>query len=252
MPSIVLSVAALSLGELAIALGIAPTLVEQPLVHGLAVLAALGVTFTIKQFERTTIDTERVEAALREREEHFRALVQHASDIIMVIGTDANLRYVSPAFEAILGYPSDEAIGMKGLEFAHPDDIDTLRLAITEQATIPGAGSAEVRLRQRDGTWRWFDVIVTDLTADPSVNGWVANLRDITERKAQEAALNEAQEVFRHAFDDAPIGIGLVGLDGRIQRARASAGGPGRYRDQRPHAPRRSRCQRRLSRAPHA
>ena len=52
LPSIVLSVAALSIGELAIALGIVPTLVEQPLVHGLAVLAALGVTFTIKQFER--------------------------------------------------------------------------------------------------------------------------------------------------------------------------------------------------------
>jgi PAS domain S-box-containing protein len=44
-------------------------------------------------------------------------------------------------------------------------------------------------------------------------------MRDITERKAQEAALNEAQEAFRHAFDDAPIGIGLVDLDGYIQRA---------------------------------
>src|SRR6185503_16454050 len=78
---------------------------------------------------------------------------------------------------------------------------------------------AEARLRHRDGAWRWFDVIVTDLTHDPSVGGWVANLRDITERKAQEAALNEAQEAFRHAFDDAPIGIGLVDLDGRVQRA---------------------------------
>jgi diguanylate cyclase (GGDEF)-like protein/PAS domain S-box-containing protein len=67
-----------------------------------------------------------------------------------------------------------------------------------------------------------FDVIVTNLTHDPSVGGWVANLRDITERKAQEAALNEAQEAFRHAFDDAPIGIGLVDLDGHIQRANRS------------------------------
>ena len=55
VPAMVMSVAALSLGELAIAVGIAPTLVEQPLVHGLAVLAALGVTFTIKQFERATV-----------------------------------------------------------------------------------------------------------------------------------------------------------------------------------------------------
>jgi diguanylate cyclase (GGDEF)-like protein/PAS domain S-box-containing protein len=222
VPSMMMSVAALSLGELAIALGIVPTLVAQPLVHGLAVLAALGVTFTIKQFERATIDTERVEAALREREEHFRALVQHASDIIMVIGSDANIRYVSPAFEAILGYSSLEAVGMSGLELAHPDDVELLRSAIIGGSSVPRAGTAEARLCQRNGTWRWFDVIITDLSGNPSVGGWVANLRDITERKAQEAALSEAQEVFRHAFDDAPIGIGLVGLDGSIQRANRS------------------------------
>jgi diguanylate cyclase (GGDEF)-like protein/PAS domain S-box-containing protein len=222
VPCMVMSVAALSLGELAIALGIAPTLVEQPLVHGLAVLAALGVTFTIKQFERATVETERVESELRQREERFRALVQHASDIIMVIGSDANIRYVSPAFEAILGYSTAEAIGMSGLELAHTDDVDALRAAIIGGGSSPRAGTAEARLHQRNGTWRWFDVIITDLSGNPSVEGWVANLRDITERKAQEAALNEAQEAFRHAFDDAPIGIGLVGLDGQILRANRS------------------------------
>ena len=222
IPSMVLSVVALTLGELAIAAGIAPTLVEQPLVHGLAVLAALGVAFTIKLFERATVETEQVEAELRAREQRFRALVQHASDIIMVIGTDGTIRYVSPAFEAILGYSSEEAIGMSGVELAHPDDVDALRTAIVEGARTPRDGNAETRLSQRNGNWRWFDVIVTDLTADPSVGGWVANLRDITERKAQEAALNEAQEAFRHAFDDAPIGIGLVDLDGRIQRVNRS------------------------------
>jgi len=221
-PAMVSSVAALTLGELAIAAHIAPTLVGQPLVHGLAVLAVLGVTFTIKLFDRATIETERVEAELRQSEQRFRALVQHASDIIMVIGADAVITYVSPAFEAILGYSSAEAVGMLGEELAYPADVSSLRAAITSgtQQSLPG--DAEIRLCHRDGTWRWFDVIVTDLTHDPSVGGWVANLRDISERKAQEAALNEAQEAFRHAFDDAPIGIGLVDLDGRIQRANRS------------------------------
>ncbi len=218
-PAMVASVAALTFGELAIAAGIAPTLVDPPLVHGLAVLAALGVTFTIKLFGRATTETERVEAELRQSEQRFRALVQHASDIIMVIGPHAAISYVSPAFEAILGYSSAEAVGMVGDDVAHPDDVEILRAAITAGTQNSSGGGAEVRLCHRDGTWRWFDVIVTDLTHDPSVGGWVANLRDITERKAQEAALNEAQEAFRHAFDDAPIGIGLVDLDGRIQRA---------------------------------
>src|SRR5204863_5115392 len=120
-PAIVWSVVSLGVGELAIALGIAPTLVDEPLVHGLAVLAALGVTFTIKLYERAMRETKAVEAELRESEselrqsaQRFEALVQHASDIIMVIGSDALVRYVSPAFESILGYPASEAVGMFG------------------------------------------------------------------------------------------------------------------------------------------
>jgi PAS domain S-box-containing protein len=153
-PAMVSSVAALTLGELAIAAGVAPTLVDQPLVHGLAVLAALGVTFTIKLFGRATTQTERVEAELRQSEQRFRALVQHASDIIMVIGPQAVISYVSPAFEAILGYSSAEAVGMVGEDLAHPDDVETLRAAITADNQTSLAGDAEVRLCHRDGTWR--------------------------------------------------------------------------------------------------
>src|SRR6476469_2049506 len=122
----------------------------------------------------------------------------------MLIGAVALVRYVSPAFESILGYPASEAVGMFGPDIIHPTDVDGMRSAIAHDKQQPSRG---------------FDVIVTDLSKDPSVEGWVANMRDITERKAQEAALNEAQEAFRHAFDDAPIGIGLVGMDGLVQRA---------------------------------
>src|SRR4029078_9937473 len=102
-PAMVLSFAALGIGERAIAAGIAPTLIEQPLVHGLAILAALGVLFTIKQFERASVKTQRAQDEMRQNEQRFRALVQHASDIIMVLGSDGLIRYVSPAFETILG-----------------------------------------------------------------------------------------------------------------------------------------------------
>ena len=59
-------------------------------------------------------------------------------------------------------------------------------------------------MRHRDGQWLWFDVTVTNLLDDASVDGWVANLRDVTERKQSEAALHEAQAAFQHAFEDAP------------------------------------------------
>ncbi|MGZ4804146.1 MAG: EAL domain-containing protein [Acidimicrobiia bacterium] len=222
LPTMIWSALLLAVGELAIAVGLAPSLVNEPQVHGLAVLAALGVAFTITVFARATREKERAESELRQSEQRFRALVQHASDIILVIGRDGRFRYVSPAFELVLGYPAESAIGESGLDFAEPGDVATLR------STLQGDGGmlhrAEVRMRHRDGRWIWFEVTVTNLFDDPSVNGWVANLRDVTDRKVSESALLEAQEAFRHAFDDAPIGIALVGLDGRIMRANRAIG----------------------------
>ncbi len=223
VPAIVCSAVLLAIGELAIATGVAPSLVSQPLVHGCAILAALGVALTITLFARATQEKEQAEGELRQSEQRFKALVQHASDIIMVIGSDGRIRYVSPAFELVLGYPTKAAVGMPGLELAESSDVERLR-SILLGAGLGSASRAEIRMRHLDGRWLWFEVTVTNLFEDPSVAGWVANLRDVTERKQAETALLDAQEAFRHAFDDAPIGMALVDLDGRILRANRSIG----------------------------
>ena len=50
----------------------------------------------------------------------------------------------------------------------------------------------------------------------------VAHIEDITGRRDAQRSLEEAEERFRRAFDDAPIGMALVGLDGSWLRANAS------------------------------
>src|SRR5205085_2172050 len=46
--------------------------------------------------------------------------------------------------------------------------------------------------------------------------GVIVNSRDITERMRMEEAYHESFERFRHAFEDAPVGMAIVGLDGRF------------------------------------
>jgi diguanylate cyclase (GGDEF)-like protein/PAS domain S-box-containing protein len=203
-PAVVWSVIDLGLGELAIAVGVAPSLISTPLVHGLALLALLGVVLTIVLLGWAVGEKEQAEQALERREERFRGLVQHAADIIIVVEA-GNVRYASPAFETVLGYSPDEAIGSLALELAHPDDVEKAGESFVAVRGSDGvAARIELRLRHRDGHWVWFDASVTDMSNRPGVEGIVANLRDISERKAI------AEELSVAATQD-----GLTGLPNR-------------------------------------
>jgi PAS domain S-box-containing protein len=157
------------------------------------------------------------EAELRASEARFRALVQNSSDIIVVLDADGKRKYVSPASERLLGYSPQDLVGHDFAEIVHPDDAPTLRQAI--QACVSGAretGSLELRLRHRDGSWRDFEAIGTNLLDEPTVAGIVFNSRDITGWKATQSALRESEERFRSAFDHAPIGVTLEAPDGQF------------------------------------
>jgi diguanylate cyclase (GGDEF)-like protein/PAS domain S-box-containing protein len=217
-PCITWCVVSLAAGELAIATGIAPSLVDPPLVHGLAALAGLGLVFTLRHLDDANRQTEAVEAQLRTREERFRALVQNASDAIMVLSADGAVQDVTPAFETVLGYSPQDARQLSVRDLVHEDDYEALRASLSEPPAPGESRRLEVRLRRREGAYRWFDALVTDLTQNPVVGGFVVNLRDVTERKATESALAEVQAAFRYAFEDAPIGVVIADLNGFILR----------------------------------
>jgi diguanylate cyclase (GGDEF)-like protein/PAS domain S-box-containing protein len=212
-PAMFYCVLFIGLGQLAIATGIAPTLVAQPFVHGLAALAALGIVFTIKLLEWVFVARERTER-------RFKALVQHAADMIVVADANGRLTYVSPSFEEQLGYDPSEALSALGGDLVHPDDLKRVTDAMeAAQDNTVDPLSLELRVRAVDQTWRFFDVTITNLLDDPDVAGIVSNLHDITDRKATEVALREAEERFRTSFDEAPIGMILVSREGDVLQA---------------------------------
>ena len=134
--------------------------------------------------------TERklMEEKLQFEEQRFRAFVEHASDMIVLVNPEGVILYVNPAIESILGYKPEERIGANGGEIVHPDDVKALAdvfhtLSIdTSSPVING----ELRLRHKDGSWRTLEAAGSNLVNNNVVESIIINYRDITERKQAE------------------------------------------------------------------
>ena len=179
-----------------------------------------GVPVSTRSIFRDVTRRNEAERSLRQSEERFRSLVQNSSDIIAIVGADGLARYVSPSIRRVLGYRAEDRIGKSAFDLVHTEDVGRVRGMLAGLIADPGASvTAEFRMYHADGTVRHVEGIGTNLIADPTVGGVVVNYRDVTARRETERALRESEERFRTAFENAPVGVALIGLDRRYLRA---------------------------------
>jgi two-component system cell cycle sensor histidine kinase/response regulator CckA len=168
------------------------------------VVRIIGAAQDITERVRSEMERRQAEEALQHNEQHFRALTENASDIIMVLNADGTIQYGSPAVERLLGYKSEDFIGETPSEFIHPDDLPTVRHTFIRAIREPGVTlQIEFRLRHQDGSWRMVEAIGNNLLDDPAVKGIVINARNITERVRSEMERRQAEEGQRKALAEA-------------------------------------------------
>ncbi|MBW8709446.1 MAG: PAS domain-containing sensor histidine kinase [Alphaproteobacteria bacterium] len=135
------------------------------------------------------------DAAAAEGAAMYRFLADNAMDLITRHSPDGRIRFASPATNALLGRLPDEILGLAMPTIVHPDDLDAVQAALMESSYHGRAGSAEVRLRHKEGHFVWAEIRCRP--ARESAGGpadIVAVTRDISQRKAQESALVEARD----------------------------------------------------------
>jgi PAS domain S-box-containing protein len=157
--------------------------------------------------------TER-DAALRDEKERFRALIEHAADVIVVVAADGSVLYTSPAAQWVLGLLPDALLGRSLLAEVHPEDHDALAAALRAVVGHPGevVERTEFRLRHADGTWRWLEATGTNQIGNSAVNGIVINARDISEAKDAEAEIARQRENLHQREKLAAMGSLLAGV----------------------------------------
>ncbi len=121
---------------------------------------------------------------LEEKEARFRSLVEQAGDVVVILNESGKPKYITPSVEDIFGYSQEEATKLNLRDVTHPEDLETVNTAISKAFEKPGKNISvpPVRMKLKDGSWRWFETSVTDLRHEPSVQGIVDNIRDVHEQ----------------------------------------------------------------------
>jgi PAS domain S-box-containing protein len=177
-------------------------------------------------------ERQRSEDARQRSEAYFRALIENAVDIIMVLDSDGVIRYRSPSVggTGIFGYRPEELTGKRPAEFAHPEDILRLREIFAETIKSPGLSPLfRFRVCHTDASWRTVEATLNNLLAHPAVAGVVFTGRDITERQQLEETLQHSAAYFRALIENTADIFMVLEADGTIRYRSPTATGKGIY-----------------------
>jgi two-component system, cell cycle sensor histidine kinase DivJ len=196
--------------------GLLPAADPNPLSHGVfmafgvasATLYAAVLAFASESLARTG------GALLSVEEDRYRLLARNMSDVISRHGRNGAVQFISPAAEAMLGTPVARLLGHGLFDRVHVVDRPAYLTALSDAARGGESRSVEFRLR-RDiprGEWMphqevdfiWVEMRCRPLEATgPSAPGAeagvVAVMRDVTDRKLQEQALDLARSAAEQA-----------------------------------------------------
>ena len=178
-------------------------------------------------------ERKQMEEVLRESEEKYRSLVEHAYDAIMIADLGGNLLEVNEKTEKLLGYTKDELLDTN-ISQIHPGE-ELGRVLRTFRDMVEGkTGSLlDTKVLRKDGKTVPIDIsggiityggrqvaqgIFRDITERKEIEQHLLDYQKLLEKLVEErtAELKESEEKYRDIFEDAVVGIYQSTPEGRF------------------------------------
>ncbi|MDY6934487.1 MAG: PAS domain S-box protein [Spirochaetota bacterium] len=166
----------------------------------------------IATFSKDITARRRAEESLKKSEEQFRMMIENGSDIISLLDDEGIILYESPSIDRLLGYNPIDIIGMKFLDFIHPDDLEILTNTLNELLHNGVESKSDTpllrvnRFHHKNGSWRILESIFNPYIDNKNrVSCLIVNSRDITDRKRIEAELLKHKEHLEELVEERTI-----------------------------------------------
>lgn len=165
---------------------------------------------TERRHEKRTWDAE----SWRQR---LAAIVETTTDLVAITDIEGRLLYCNPAARRMLEIPKDEDMAGVTISDALPEWARAIVLGEAIPAAVrDGVWIGETALLGRNGREvPVSQVIMAHRGRDGRVEFLATVAREIGERQQLQAILHESEERFRNTLENAPIGMAVVGTDGR-------------------------------------
>jgi len=160
------------------------------------------LTKVIGTFQDIT-DRKNAQQALQSSEENFRLLAESMPQMVWITRPDGWNIYSNHQWQEFTGLSVEQSYGHGWMASLHPDDQDMAREAWSHSIKHREPYTREIRLRNKDGTYKWcLDRGVPVLDDQGTVSKWIGTCTDIDPIKQTEIALRKSEERFKSVLDN--------------------------------------------------
>ncbi len=149
---------------------------------------------------------------------------EHAPDALLVVDSDATLRWASPSAQALLGYDPIAHAGTNVFEKVHPDDLGYAAGALHETARKDGIHiPVEIRVAHADGHWVDVEITANTPTTADGTRRIVLSLRPLDPRNVLPGRRRDFEDLLKRTSQRC-AGATWQAVSGIVTDALAEAG----------------------------